>query len=174
MLFNQFGLDRHGVKALFLLPVDGRAVLTGKQVGFAAWQAVQAVFLTILLVLSGQHDPFALLLGLALGACSFLIVSTVGQFMSIWQPHPLTKNGMRGARPPLVVVLVTLVTVFGSGGGLMVAASSMFERSPALSVVVFSVLALGLGLVAAGVNRFNAGFLEVSRERLVESLGASA
>jgi hypothetical protein len=174
MLFNQFGLDRHGVKALLLLPVDELSVLTGKQVAFAAWQAVQAVFLAVLLVLAGHHDAWALLLGLALGACSFLLVSTVGQFMSIWQPHPLTKNGMRGARPPLVVVLATMGTVFGGGGVLMLAASSLYARVPEWSGVVMLGVAVVLAVVSRAVTRFNAGFLQVSRERLVESLGAAA
>ncbi|MDX2013246.1 MAG: hypothetical protein SFW67_23825 [Myxococcaceae bacterium] len=174
MLFNQFGLDRHGVKALLLLPIDELAVLTGKQVAFAAWQAVQATFLVVLLVLSGHHDAWALLLGVSLGACSFLVVSMVGQFMSIWQPHPLTKNGMRGARPPLVVVLVTMATVFGGGGVLMLTASTLFSRVPEWSGLVMGLVAAALALVSRAVTRFNAGFLQASRERLVESLGATA
>ncbi|MCA2978712.1 MAG: hypothetical protein INH41_25200 [Myxococcaceae bacterium] len=174
MLFNQFGLDRHGVKALLLLPIDEYALLKGKQVAFAAWQLVQACFLTVLLAFAGQTDRPALLLGFALSACAFFLVSMVGQFMSIWQPHPLSKNGMRGARPPLLVVLVTLATVFGGGGGLMALASVLFSRAPGWSGPVMGLVALGLGLASAPVMRFNAGFLRTNRERLVEALAATA
>jgi hypothetical protein len=155
LLFNQFGLDRHGVKALFLLPIDERSVLQGKQLGFAAWQGVQTALLFVLMLLSGYTDASALFLGVAVAVCSFFLVSSIGQFVSIWQPHPLTKSGMRGARPPLVVVMATLATVFGGGGALFFASSSLFRAVPPML-------------------RFNTAFLKVSRERLVESLGATA
>lgn len=174
LLFNQFGLDRHGVKSLFLLPIDERAVLVGKQWAFAAWQAVQTALLFVLLILSGFTDPAALFLGVALAACSFFLVSTIGQFVSIWQPHPLTKSGMRGMRPPLVVVLATMATVFGGGGALFFSSYALFQSVPGWSGLVMSGLALVLAGVSQAVLRFNTGFLRVSRERLVESLGATA
>lgn len=174
LLFNQFGLDRHGVKALFLLPIDERAVLAGKWWAFAAWQAVQTVLLLGLLLISGFTDPSALFLGVALAACAFLLLATVGQFVSIWQPHPLTKSGMRGMRPPLVVVLATLATVFGGGGALFLASWTLFRAVPGWSGLVMSGVALALVGLSRPVLRFNAGFLRVSREKLVESLGATA
>ncbi|MBE2250447.1 MAG: hypothetical protein IAE78_12980 [Myxococcus sp.] len=174
LLFNQFGLDRHGVKALFLLPVDERAVLQGKQWAFAAWQAVQTALLAGLMLLSGYTDPSALFLGVAVAACSFFLVSSVGQFVSIWQPHPLSKSGMRGMRPPLVVVLATMATVFGGGGALFAASSTLFNAAPHWSGLVMSVVALALAAASRAVLGFNAGFLRVSRERLVETLGATA
>ena len=174
LLFNQFGLDRHGVKALFLLPVEERAVLQGKQWAFAAWQGVQTALLFGLMVLSGYTDLSALFLGVAVAACSFFLVSSIGQFVSIWQPHPLTKSGMRGARPPLVVVLATMATVFGGGGALFLASSALFQSVPQWSGLVMSGVALVLALGSQVMLRFNTGFLRVSREKLVESLGASA
>lgn len=173
LLFNQFGLDRHGVKALFLLPVDERAVLEGKQWAFAAWQSVQTVWLLGLMMVSGYTDPPALLLGVAVAACAFLVISSVGQFVSIWQPQPMTKSGMRGSRPPLVVVLATMATVFGGGGGLFALSSWLFRELPTWSGVVMLGVAVVLFAGARAMLRFNTGFLRVSRERLVESLGAS-
>jgi hypothetical protein len=174
LLFNQFGLDRHGVKALFLLPVEERAVLQGKQWAFGAWQGVQTALLSVLMLLSGYTDLSALFLGVAVAACSFFFVSSIGQFVSIWQPHPLAKSGMQGSRAPLVVVLATMATVFGGGGLLFFASSALFRSVPQWSGLVMS----GVALVLAGGSqlmlRFNTGFLRVSRERLVESLGASA
>ncbi|MBM4783998.1 MAG: hypothetical protein GQE15_40530 [Archangiaceae bacterium] len=174
LLFNQFGLDRHGVKALFLLPVDERAVLEGKQWAFGAWQSVQTVMLAGLMLVSGYTDGWALFLGVAIAACSFFLISSVGQFVSIWQPHPLTKSGMRGMRPPLVVVLATMATVFGGGGVLFFASYSLFQTIPQWSGVVMSLVAVLLAIGSRGLLRFNTGFLKVSRERLVESLGATA
>ncbi len=48
--FNQFGLDGHGVKGLFLLPVSARQILDGKLRGFALYQGAQALLLIALLV----------------------------------------------------------------------------------------------------------------------------
>lgn len=174
LLFNQFGLDRHGVKALLLLPIDERALLEGKQWAFATWQALQALLLTVLLMLSGFTAWAPLLMGLGLATCSFLLCSMVGQFMSIWQPHPLTKNGMRGMRPPLVVVLATMATVFVGGGSLFMFGSMLQRSLPRAGGLVMLVLALGLFGASRALLRFNTGFLRASRERLVESLSATA
>lgn len=174
LLFNQFGLDRHGVKALFLLPVEEKAVLQGKQWAFAAWQGVQTALLAGLLLLSGYTDPSAMFLGVAVAASSFFLISSVGQFVSIWQPHPLNKSGMRGSRPPLEVVLATMATVFGGGGALFALSSWLYQATPAWSGLVMSGVAAALGAGSLAMLRFNTGFLKVSRERLVESLGATA
>ncbi|MBL8915247.1 MAG: hypothetical protein JNM17_31375, partial [Archangium sp.] len=74
LLFNQFGLDRHGVKVLFLLPVEPISLLRGKLLGFAVWQSLQAALLTVLLTLTGKGEPLELLIGVLLYACVFLII----------------------------------------------------------------------------------------------------
>jgi hypothetical protein len=73
-----------------------------------------------------------------------------------------------------VVVLVTLATVFGGGGGLLALASVLFSRAPEWSGPAMGLVALGLGLASARVMRFNADFLRTNRERLVEALAATA
>ena len=173
LLFNQFGLDRHGVKVLFLLPVAPEALLRGKLLGFAAWQSVQAGLLLVLLVLTGHRDVKELVVGLMLYGCVFLILAMVGQFASIWQPRPLTKNGMRASQPPLVVVMMMFGTLLTAGGLLFGITFGVTTFLPGWELVVLLVIGSMLVGLVFPVLAFNALFLERNREKLVEVLGSS-
>jgi len=173
LLFNQFGLDRHGVKVLFLLPVDLEAMLRGKLLGFAAWQAAQAALLLVLLVLTGHRDPVDLLVGLALYACVFLILAMVGQFSSIWQPRPLRKNGLRASQPPLAVVLLMFGSLLTAGALLYGIVFGVKHFAPGWELPVLGVVFFALLGLVLPVLHVNALFLARSREKLVEVLGSS-
>lgn len=173
LLFNQFGLDRHGVKVLFLLPVEPISLLRGKLLGFAVWQALQAALLTVLLTLTGKGEPLELLIGVLLYACVFLIIAMVGQFASIWQPRPLRKNGLRAAQPPIVVVLMMFGTL-GTAGVLLYGVLYGLKRyAPGWEVPVLLGVGVVLLLLVFPVIAFNALFLERNKEKLVEVLGSA-
>lgn len=173
LLFNQFGLDRHGVKVLFLLPVDPLALLRGKLLGFAAWQSVQAVMLFVLLVVTGKGEPMEFVIGLLLYACVFLILAMVGQFASIWQPRPLRKNGLRASQPPLAIVLIMFGTLATAGALLYGVLFVMKRNAPGWEVPVLLGVGTLLFAMAFPVVNFNALFLERNREKLVETLGSA-
>lgn len=173
LLFNQFGLDRHGVKVLFLLPLEPMALLRGKLLGFAAWQGVQAGLLLVLLALTGHRDVIELLVGLMLYACVFLILAMVGQFSSIWQPRPLRKNGLRASQPPLIVVMLMFGTLLTAGGLLYGITFGVRTFLPGWELPVLLVIGAGLLGMVFPVLAFNALFLERNREKLVEVLGSS-
>ena len=173
LLFNQFGLDRHGVKVLFLLPLEPLSLLRGKMIGFAGWQGLQAGLLLVLLVLTGHRDPVELLVGLLLYACVFLILAMVGQFSSIWQPRPLRKNGMRASQPPLLVVLLMFGTLLTAGGLLYGVTFGVRTFFPGWELPVLLVIGLVLVAMLFPVLAFNALFLERTREKLVEVLGSA-
>ncbi len=173
MLFNQFGLDRHGVKVLLLLPIEPLALLRGKLIGFAGWQSLQALMLALLLVLSGQRNVVDLLAGFALYVCVFLVFAMVGQFSSIWQPRPLQRAGLRASQPPLLVVLLTLGTLSLTGLTLYGLRFVVTRFAPGWELGAFVLFALILVAALFPVTAFNAGFLSRNRERLVETLGAS-
>lgn len=173
LLFNQFGLDRHGVKVLFLLPVDPTALLRGKLLGFAAWQALQAGLLAVLLALTGHRDVMELVIGVAVYGCIFLILSMVGQFASIWSPRPLRKNGLRAAQPPIAVVLLmfgSLITSMAVLYGVLFGVRTYF---PGWELPVLFLVGLLLVALVFPVLSFNALFLERNREKLVEVLGSA-
>lgn len=173
LLFNQFGLDRHGVKVLLLLPIEPEALLRGKLLGFAAWQALQALLLVLLLSLGGRGTPTSLLTGVLLYACIFLVLALVGQRVSLWLPRPLKKNGLRAGQPPFLLMLLVTLTTLGTTGGLfgllLLLRHFVASWAPLGLVVVTGALTLCLGPAL----RWNARYLVESRERLVETLGAS-
>jgi len=67
-----------------------------------------------------------------------------------------------------------MATVFGGGGALFALSSWLFRETPQWSGVVMLGVAVVLFVGSRALLRFNTGFLRVSRERLVESLGATA
>lgn len=169
--FNQFGLDGHGVKSLFLLPISERTILDGKQLGFAAWQGLQAAFLTLLLVLVQKPRADELAAGVMLFCCYFFVQAMVGQRTSVWLPRRMQRASMKNSQIPLPIVLLSLGTTFGSAmvfGGAWWALSS-FARPwlfPGMAAVA------GLAFLASrAVAGPNARFLARHRERVVDGVG---
>ncbi len=169
--FNQFGLDGHGVKALFLLPLDERTILDGKQLGFAAWQSMQALLLAVLLLLVQKPALDELVAGMMLFTCYFFAQGIVGQRTSIWLPRRMLRTSMKNSQIPLPVVLISLATtvtggaLFGSAWWLLIT----FARPWLLPGM--ALLALISFAVSRPFNRLNAGFLARNRERIVDGVG---
>ncbi len=174
LLFNQFGLDRHGVKVLLLLPLSSETLLKGKWLGFAGWQATQLALLVVLSVLSGQRAVQPLLLGAMVYLLVFLIESIIGQFSSIWQPRPIQASGMRGARPPLLVSLVVLATVSGTGGLIASVLLLTGWLAPGFESLFFALLLLPLSGILLSAFKVSALLLDRNREKLGETLAGNA
>ncbi len=173
LLFNQFGLDRHGVKGLFLLPIPAETLLRGKFLGFAAWQGLQAGLLAVLLALSGHHDLAELGAGIALYGCLFLILWMVGVFASIWQPRALRQNGLRAGQMPFVVFLVMFGTLGVAAGALYTITYAVHRWAPGWEFATLCGIGLGLGLLVVPVLHRSTRYLVKHRERLVETLGSA-
>ena len=173
LLSNQFGLDRHGVKVLLLLPIDARTLLVGKQLGFAAWQALQTSILCGLLAVFAGATAFETALGIACSGCLFMAMVTLGTRLSLWQPLPLGSHGARaGPHPVLFGFLIFVVPVLAGGvpyASLLVANLWLPGWELGLLVLLFAVL-LALDLL---VLPLNARYLERGRERIVEWLSAT-
>ena len=169
--FNQFGLDGHGVKALFLLPIGERAILDGKQLGFAAWQSMQAVLLAALLLLVQRPKLDELLAGMMLFVCYFFAQGVVGQRTSIWLPRRMMRTSMKNSQIPLPVVLISLGTTVVSGllFGTVWWALASFVR-PLLLPGMVAVAALAF-LGSRPFVTSNVGFLARNRERIIEGVG---
>ena len=113
-LFNQFGLDREGVKALFLLPIPARDLLRGKLLGFAAYQGVQVLLLSLLLGLLLRPSPRELFGSLLLMTCVFLVLATLGQLFSVLYPRPMARKSLQSGQLPLPSVLASLGASLGA------------------------------------------------------------
>ena len=110
VVLNQFGLDRHGIKTLLLLPVSARDLLKGKLLGMAAHQGLQALLLVALLAVFGGAGPAPLLAGALLLGCVFLAQSAVGQWTSVWAPRPMAMDSLKNSNMPFAVGMLSLAT----------------------------------------------------------------
>jgi hypothetical protein len=174
LVFNQFGLDRHGIKVLLLMPVSSRTLLLGKWLGFALWQAFQAVLLSALLFLNGQHDVVLLATGLIVYACAFFGLSIVGQFCSIWQPRPLNPETLRRGQPSFIISVLMVLTVGATSMVVSSVSRGVGYFAPGWEPAALIVLLLVLAGSAWALLPFNAAFLNRHKERLVETLSSSA
>ncbi len=165
-----FGLDGHGTKALFLLPISARTILAGKVMGLAAYQLAQVALLTVLLAVV-QRTPSALLVaGVLLAATYFLAQVTLGQITSVWMPRAIPRRGARKAGVPLPLLAVGM----GSWGALTAtvggAYSYVAKHAPGFLIPAMLATALtafaGLALSRAQAARY----LEENRERVIEAM----
>lgn len=169
--FNQFGLDGHGVKGLFLLPLGGRDLLRGKTLGFALYQGLQALLLVALLVPFVGGSPAELLAGLLVGAGFFFIQSAVGGYTSAWKPRRIDRHTLKNNQMPLVLVLVGLGVSLASSLLLVGGFMALRAWAPGFLLPGLGILAgltwLGHRLAAPG----SAAYLEARREAIVEAMG---
>lgn len=169
--FNQFGLDRHGVKGLLLLPVASRDLLMGKLLGMAGHQGLQALLLAGLLALVDRARPDLLLAGILLMACIFLAQAAVGQWTSAWAPRPMVMDSLKNNNMPFTMGLLSVATsgLWTSLYGGLYALTAWLAPGWLLPVLV---LAFALTLAAhLAILPHVAAFLDRRREVLVERLG---
>jgi hypothetical protein len=169
--FNQFGLDGHGVKGLFLLPLSGRDLLAGKLRGFLIYQGLQGLLLLALMVPLFRPPLLDVVASLALGACFFLTQNTVGGFTSSWMPRRIDRTSLKNNQMPLPLVLLAM--------GTSLACSVVFGGCFALlRWLAPGLLAPGMGAVAGlvwvahrALRERSAAYLDRRREAIVEGVG---
>jgi hypothetical protein len=167
---NQFGLDGHGVKALLLLPLSERDVLRGKALGLAAYQAIQAALLTVLLAVLHRPGANQIAAGLLLFVAMVLVQNAVGQRTSSWMPRMVPRGSVKGNATPLGLVLVGLVlstTCGGTFGGLfaLLAWRAPWALVPSMALLALACAAAWRQLEAGGARRLRDG-----REKLLAAL----
>ncbi len=95
LLFNQFGFDRDGFRALVLLPAVRWHILLGKNLAvFAIGLPVFVILLALLKVTA--HLGVADLVEACLGFCSaVLAISTLGNWLSICAPYRIAAGSLK-------------------------------------------------------------------------------
>jgi ABC-2 type transport system permease protein len=108
VLFNQFGFDRDGFRALVLLPAPRRHLLMGKNLALLPLAMfVFAVFLVLLTVLAHLPPPEIL------GAClqfiaAFFLLSAVGNLTSILVPYRISAGSLKPTKTKATTVLMLM------------------------------------------------------------------
>jgi hypothetical protein len=173
ILANQFGLDRHGVKVLLLLPIHERTLLRGKLIGFAAWSLLQALVLVAVFAGFGLASADEIATGIAIHACLFVIIATAGMPISIWTPVAQRSDRFRTRAATPIGGLVMMLALALAGALLAGVLFVVRYWLPAWELAVFAallVLLLGVQQLAiAGSARY----LQRRREHLVELLSAT-
>ncbi|GLH74427.1 hypothetical protein GETHLI_29290 [Geothrix limicola] len=171
VMLNQFGLDRHGVKALLLLPVTAEDLLKGKLLGMAAHQGLQALLLALLLAVFERATLAPLLAGVLMLGCVFLAQGCVGQWTSLWAPRPMAMNSLKNSNMPFAVGMLSLATS-GLWTGLFGGAFALCAWLAPAWLVPLMALLFGLTLLAhLALLPTAAAYLDRRREILVERLG---
>jgi hypothetical protein len=171
VVLNQFGLDRHGVKTLLLLPVTSQDLLKGKLLGMAAHQGLQALLLVTLLAAFDGAGPAALIAGTLMLGCVFLAQSAIGQWTSAWAPRPMPMDSVKNSNMPFAIGMLSLATSglwTGLFGGLYALTTWLAPLwlVPVMALSFLLTLAAHLAILPAA-----AAFLDRRREVLVERLG---
>ncbi len=95
LLFNQFGFDRDGFRALVLLPAQRWHILLGKNISLLAISLPVFVVLLSLLTVSAHLGP-AELLQACLGFCSVqLALGVLGNWLSILTPYRIAAGSLK-------------------------------------------------------------------------------
>ena len=170
-VLNQFGLDRHGVKALLLLPISSQDLLRGKLLGLAMQQALQTLLLILLLAVFEGASPTQLVAGTLMIGGIFLAQVAVGQWSSAWAPRPMAMNSLKNNAMPFTVVMLSLATsglwvgLFG-GAYALTAWLAPAWLIPVMAPGFLLALAAHFALLPAA-----AAYLDRRRDVLVERLG---
>jgi hypothetical protein len=109
LMFNQFGYDRDGFRALVLLPTRRRDVLLGKNLALVPVVLFLGVGLLLLLAIIA-HLPILVVLAASFQLFAmFFLLCIAGNFLSVIVPYRISAGSLKPAKPPLKVVLIIMV-----------------------------------------------------------------
>lgn len=106
--FNLFGFDGPAAGELLRLPLTARQLFVGKHIAVLALALLEGAVLALFLSVVREESVGSCLSGLGVFLSVNLLMGTLGRFTSVQWPRTLPRSGMRGAAPPLPVVLVNL------------------------------------------------------------------
>ncbi|MDB6124003.1 MAG: hypothetical protein JWQ71_2996 [Pedosphaera sp.] len=110
VLFNQFGYDREGFRALVLLPAARRDVLFAKNLSFAPLVGILGLVLLALITILFHLSPLVLIACCLQLVAMFLLISIATNFFSILTPYRIASGSMKAAKPPAKVILMIILT----------------------------------------------------------------
>ena len=170
---NQFGLDGHGVKTLFLLPIDERVLFRGKSFGIFAYQGAQALLLTTLIAVLHRPSLLELAAGLVLFASLIMVSNAVGRRTSVSMPRMLPRRSVRANATPLAMVLIGAGLSIGGGAVLGGTYAACMRYAPVMLLpVMLSLLGLSALLHRAMAPRSNL-LLRAGREKILGALAGA-
>jgi hypothetical protein len=168
---NQFGLDAHGTKALLLLPIRTADIWIGKARGLLAYQTLQALSLSIFLIIVQRPSIVELASGIIVFFAMVAVQNSVGRATSVTMPRMIPRKRMQSNATPIALVLVALVLSLGFGGVLGVLFAVLAHEAPtwrpaAAALLLVLAIAMQRALLPSATR-----LLERRKERLLAALG---
>ncbi|MBN1363129.1 MAG: hypothetical protein JW993_21190 [Sedimentisphaerales bacterium] len=150
LMFNLFGYDRGGFRAIVLLPTPRRHILLGKNLALLPIVACIAGAVQLLVTFAARL-PILVVLATALQLpAAFLLLSTAGNLVSVVVPYRVAPGSMKPTKVPTLTALLMFVTHL------------LF---PAAMVPIF--LPPGLGLLASRLGWAPAGAVNLALSALL-------
>lgn len=110
LMFNQFGSDRDGFRALVLLPTLRRHVLLGKNLALFPLVLGMGLAFQLLLKLL-LHIPWAAVGAAALQLmAAFLLLATAGNWVSLTFPYRIVPGSMKPTKAPALTSVMIVVS----------------------------------------------------------------
>jgi ABC-2 type transport system permease protein len=111
LMFNHFGFDRSGFRAIVLLPAPRRHILLGKNLALLPVAAGVFTLYLGLAVLLVHLTAWDILLGIIELAAAFLAASAMGNIASIFVPYRIAAGTLK----PTKTDAMTKVLIFATG-----------------------------------------------------------
>jgi hypothetical protein len=110
---NQFGFDRHGFRALVLMPVRRSRTLMAKNLALLALSLPLMILLALLLFWIKKVRPDLIAAGVLQFLAGFLLLSLMGNFSSIYAPYRVAPGSLKrtktGKQISLMLFLIHLL-----------------------------------------------------------------
>jgi len=111
LVFNQFGFDRTGFRALVLSPVPRKYILQGKNFAFLPVSMCIGTLLILLVTFVLRLNVLLFLSAILQMITAFLIICMLGNLASIIAPYRINSGSMKPTKMP---ILTTLIVIFVS------------------------------------------------------------
>jgi hypothetical protein len=110
VMFNHFGFDRSGFRALVMLPTPRRRILLGKNLALLPVALVIFIFYLVLLIVLAHMGVMAVLpMGFEF-ITAFLGLSTLGNALSILVPYRIAAGSLKPTKVKITTQLVMIFT----------------------------------------------------------------
>lgn len=176
LMFNLFGYDRSGFRALVLLPAPRQQVLLGKNLALLPIVIGIGGAMLLFVTLVASIRPVVVLATIMQLLAAFLLLSVAGNFVSVLVPYRVMPGSMKPTKLPTLTMLlmfaahmlfpVAMLPIFLAPGlGLL---ASRLDWAPADAVnLVFSAGLLTLSSLVYRLSLANLGGLLQQREKAI-------
>jgi len=110
LMFNLFGMDRNGFRALVLLPVPRRHILLGKNLAFLPIALTIGLVLLTLVMFARSVSPIVIGAAVLQLLAAFFLLSMLGNLVSVLVPHRVAPGSLKPTKMSKLTTLLLFVS----------------------------------------------------------------